>query len=138
MWLSVLAIGLTFLLVANQPVPYANVFSNTVIHDPFTNLVKGVLLLSTGGCLAVSLQYVKKEGIHAYEYSILLLFALAGMMALVSSYDLITMYLAIELQSLSLYVLAAFKRNSAFSTEAGLKYFILGAFSQDCSCLVHR
>jgi NADH-quinone oxidoreductase subunit N len=58
-----------------------------------------------------------------------MLFALTGMMALVSSYDLITMYLAIELLSLSLYVLAAFKRNSAFSTEAGLKYFILGAFS---------
>jgi len=57
------------------------------------------------------------------------MFALLGLMLLVSAYDLISLYLAIELQSLSFYVLASFKKNSAFSTEAGLKYFILGAFS---------
>ena len=69
------------------------------------------------------------EGLHAYEFGVLVLFSLAGMMALVSSFDLISFYLAIELQSLCFYTLAAFKRHSAFSTESGLKYFILGAFS---------
>jgi len=58
-----------------------------------------------------------------------MLFSTLGMLFIVSSYDLISMYLAIELQSLSFYVIAAFQRNNEFSTEAGLKYFILGALS---------
>jgi NADH-quinone oxidoreductase subunit N len=75
------------------------------------------------------MDYMKQEQINAFEYIILILFAILGMLFLVSSQDLITFYLAIEMQRLSLYALAAFKRDSAFSTEAGLKYFILGALS---------
>jgi len=79
--------------------------------------------------LILSLESMKVETYHSFEYSILVLLAVAGMLCLVSSYDLLSLYLAIELQSLCLYVLAAYRRNSDFSTEAGLKYFVLGAFS---------
>jgi len=70
-----------------------------------------------------------RQKINNFEYFILLLCAVLGLMLLVSSFDLISLYLAIELQSLCLYVLAAAKKDSTFSTEAGLKYFILGSFS---------
>jgi proton-translocating NADH-quinone oxidoreductase chain N len=92
-------------------------------------MVKVFLLAAAICCISASFNYLKVERLNAFEYFILLLIAIVGMMLIVSSYDLISMYLAIEMQSLSLYVLAAFKKNSAFSTEAGLKYFILGAFS---------
>ena len=69
------------------------------------------------------------EKVYAYEMVILMLLAVTGLLLLVSSYDLLALYLAIELQSLSLYVLATLKRTSEYSTEAGLKYFILGAIS---------
>jgi len=77
----------------------------------------------------MSMEYLKKSLLNVFEYSILLLLASISMLLLISSYDFISMYLAIEMQSLCLYVLAASKRHSEFSTEAGLKYFLLGAFS---------
>jgi NADH:ubiquinone oxidoreductase subunit 2 (subunit N) len=77
----------------------------------------------------MSLTYVKEIQIYTFETLILILLCVAPMMFLISSYDLLPLYLAIELQSLCFYVLAASKRNSEFSTEAGLKYFLLGAFS---------
>lgn len=73
--------------------------------------------------------YVTTQKINYFEYSVMLLFALLGIFFICSSNDLITAYLSIELQSLSFYMLAAFKKDSAFSVDAGLKYFILGAFS---------
>jgi len=83
----------------------------------------------TGACIVVSFDYLKNEQINLYEYSILLMCALLGLMLFVSSFDLISMYLSLELQSLSFYILATLRRDSAFSAEAGLKYFILGVFS---------
>ena len=67
--------------------------------------------------------------INTFEYTLLILLSVLGMLLLVSSYDLLSLYLGVELMSLSFYILAAYKRNSEFSGEAGLKYFILGAFS---------
>jgi NADH-quinone oxidoreductase subunit N len=90
---------------------------------------KTVILLAGSAVLIIGMGYIKQEQINAFEYIVLILFAILGMLFLVSSQDLITFYLAIEMQRLSLYALAAFKRDSAFSTEAGLKYFILGALS---------
>jgi NADH-quinone oxidoreductase subunit N len=72
---------------------------------------------------------ILRHKINPFEYLILLLCATLGLLFLTSSYDLISLYLAIEVQSLCLYVLAASKKNSSFSLEAGLKYFILGSFS---------
>ena len=73
--------------------------------------------------------YITNQRINYFEYSILILFALLGIFFICSSNDLITAYLSIELQSLSFYIMASMKKNSTFSVEAGLKYFILGAFS---------
>jgi NADH-quinone oxidoreductase subunit N len=74
-------------------------------------------------------RYLVVQKINYFEYSVLILFALLGIFFICSSNDLITAYLAIELQSLSFYIMAAMKKDSAFSVDAGLKYFILGAFS---------
>ena len=77
----------------------------------------------------ISIDYIKYEKVNTFEFSILILLSIIGMLLLVSSYDLLSLYLALEMQSLCLYVLAAYKRNSEFSLEAGLKYLILSAFS---------
>jgi len=128
-WLSLLACVFTFVLLLNSPVESALVFYNTLLIDDFTLFIKGLILTSTFFCIFMSLDYMKQESINAFETLLLLLFSTSSMMFLVSSADFISMYLAIELQSLCFYVLAAIKRNSEFSTEAGLKYFLLGAFS---------
>ena len=77
----------------------------------------------------MSQSYLKREDMKRFEYPVLMLFATVGMMMMVSANDLIALYLGLELQSLSLYVLAAFKRDTTRSSEAGLKYFVLGALS---------
>lgn len=128
-WLSLLACVLTFLLMLNSPVQNALLFYNTLVIDDFTTFLKGLLLFSTFCCIFMSLDYMKQESMNAFECVLLLLLSTCGMLFLVSSADFISLYLALELQSLSFYVLAAMKRNSEFSTEAGLKYFMLGAFS---------
>jgi NADH:ubiquinone oxidoreductase subunit 2 (subunit N) len=79
-------------------------------------------------CL-MNLQYVKHYKVVSFEYFLLILSAVLGLIFLCSSFDLISVYLALELQSLNFYVLASFNRESSFSIEAGLKYLILGAFS---------
>ena len=80
-------------------------------------------------CFLMIQRYIAVQKINYFEYSVLILFALLGIFFICSSNDLITAYLSIELQSLSFYVMAAMKKDSAFSVDAGLKYFILGAFS---------
>jgi NADH-quinone oxidoreductase subunit N len=77
----------------------------------------------------ITKSYIKNEKLYAFELSIIILLAMLGMLLMISSYDYLSMYLALELQSISLYILAAYKRVNLASTEAGLKYFILGAFS---------
>ena len=128
-WMVILVTFLAVLLVFNNSFNTTLLFNNLLIHDSLTNMVKAVLLMSTGACLLVSFNYIRQEKVHAFEFSLLMLFSILGSMVVVSSYDLLTMYLGIEMSSLCLYALAAFTRKSAFSTEAGLKYFILGAFA---------
>lgn len=150
-WLSVLTLFITFLLNQSLPITISSVypeqsgilwnyendnfmaiatlFSNTLIYDNFTCMVTSVVLLSSLLTIVVSLDYIKTIKINSFEYFLLILISTFSMTLIVSSFDLISMYLAIELQSLAFYVLAAYQRNSEFSTEAGLKYFILGALS---------
>lgn len=104
-------------------------FGNVLILDDFTLLIRIVILTSALSSILIALDYIKGQKINSFEYIILILFSTLAMIFIVSSYDLISMYLAIELQSLSFYVIAAFQRNNEFSAEAGLKYFILGALS---------
>jgi NADH-quinone oxidoreductase subunit N len=80
-------------------------------------------------CILVSFKFLQKEKFNSFEYNLLILFSILGLLCFISSYDLVAMFLALEVQSLSFYILATLKKESAFSTEAGLKYFILGALS---------
>lgn len=88
-----------------------------------------LLLLSTAGTISMCFDFFEQERFDAFEFIVLILLSTCSMLLMISAYDLIAMYLAIELQSLCFYVIAASKRKNEFSTEAGLKYLILGAFS---------
>jgi len=90
---------------------------------------KLLILIGSFCSYQISIRFFLAEKIQSFEYPILMLFATSSMLCMVSSYDLLSFYLTVELQSLSFYVLAASKRQSEFSTEAGLKYFLLSAFS---------
>jgi NADH-quinone oxidoreductase subunit N len=105
------------------------VFSGLFVDDPFARFAKVTILLSAAAVLVMSQDYMSRRGLLRFEYPILVTLAVVGMMVMVSSADLITLYMGLELQSLSLYVVAAMRRDSARSSEAGLKYFVLGALS---------
>jgi proton-translocating NADH-quinone oxidoreductase chain N len=129
-WLGLLSVLITILLVAvGSPIAVANLVYNNLIIDNFTYFCQIFLLLSTVSTIVMCLDYSKQESSNAFESIVLILFSTCSMLFMISAYDLIAMYLAIELQSLCFYVIAASKRDSEFSAEAGLKYFILGAFS---------
>lgn len=127
--LSLCSLFLTFLLLLNQPISLGTFFYHSCITDSFASFLKVIVICSSFLVISMSLIYIKEIQIYTFETLILILLSVATMMFLISSYDLLPLYLAIELQSLCFYVLAASKRNSEFSTEAGLKYFLLGAFS---------
>ncbi len=91
--------------------------------------MKALVLISSAIVIFISDFYRKKNNISLFEYPILMLFAILGMLIMISSNDLIILYISLELQSLSLYVLVAIKRDSSKAAEAGLKYFILGSLA---------
>lgn len=101
----------------------------SLYYDSLTLNAKGSLFFVGGLSLLSAKSYLREQGIFAFEYPLLILITTFAMGLLLSSYNFLSLYLSLELQSLGLYVLATFKRGSAYSTEAGLKYFILGAFS---------
>lgn len=104
-------------------------FNGMVVLDGFSIFVNALLLVSGLLGIALAYGYVKRMGIERGEYYTLLLFSVAGMMLMAQAADLIIVFLALELLSIPLYVLAAFARPQAESEEAGLKYFLLGAFA---------
>ncbi len=104
-------------------------FDGMVIDDAFARFAKVVILVSAAAVLAMSEDYMARRGLARFEYPILVTFAVVGMMVMVSAGDLMVLYMGLELQSLSLYVVASLRRDSVKSTEAGLKYFVLGALS---------
>ena len=104
-------------------------FGGSFVDDGFARFAKVVILLSAAAILVMSQEYMGRRGLLRFEYPILVALATVGMMVMVSAGDLITLYMGLELQSLALYVIAALRRDSARSTEAGLKYFVLGALS---------
>ncbi len=104
-------------------------FSGLFVADGFGAFAKVLVLLGSALGLLISLDYIEREQMARFEYPVLFLFATLGMMVMISAGDLITLYLGLELQSLSLYVIAAFRRDMVRSAEAGLKYFVLGALS---------
>jgi proton-translocating NADH-quinone oxidoreductase chain N len=134
-WLSIQTLLITlFLIVCGPwaaPAKRAVIFNGALTIDAFGSLTQAIVLISSIATILISFNYIKNQKMYAraHEYMVLILFSTLSMLFIISSFDLISMYLAIELQSLSFYVLAAFQRNNEFSTEAGLKYFVLGALS---------
>ncbi|BBU56122.1 NADH-quinone oxidoreductase subunit N [Mameliella alba] len=104
-------------------------FGGMFVNDGFARFAKVVILVSAGAVLLMSEGYMQRRGLLRFEYPLLITLAVVGMMMMVSAGDLMALYMGLELQSLSLYVVASLRRDSARSTEAGLKYFVLGALS---------
>jgi len=104
-------------------------FFGVFVSEPFAQFTKILILLGSSLALLLSVDYLEREQAGRFEYPILILFATLGMMMMVSANDLMALYMGLELQSLSLYVVAAIRRDTLRSTEAGLKYFVLGALS---------
>lgn len=117
------------LLVALRNGEGAIAFGGMFVDDAFARFAKVVILLSAAGVLAMSQDYMARRDLARFEYPILVTLCTIGMMVMVSSGDLMVLYMGLELQSLALYVMAALRRDSVKSTEAGLKYFVLGALS---------
>lgn len=104
-------------------------FNGMFIEDGFARFAKVTILLSAAAVLVMSESYMRRRGLLRFEYPILVALSAVGMMMMVSAGDLMALYMGLELQSLALYVVASLRRDSVRSTEAGLKYFVLGALS---------
>ena len=109
--------------------PSETAFNKMFIDDAFSRFAKALVLLSSAAVLVMSLGYMLRHNLGRFEYPILIIFSVVGMMFMVSANDLMILYLGLELQSLALYVVASMRRESLKSTEAGMKYFVLGALS---------
>ena len=127
--LSVGALVIVFFFMALGMRTPATAFSGLFILDRFGDFMKYLVLIGAIVTLVMSRRYCEEERLQRFEFPVLLLFATLGMMMMISANDLIALYVGLELQSLSLYVVAAIRRDTLRSTEAGLKYFVLGALS---------
>ena len=107
----------------------SNLFGNSYTIDPLSNFMKILVLISVLFTMLISNSYLEKLKLTKFEYPIILLLSTLGMFVMISANNLIVFYLGLELQSLCLYVLAAINTKSLKSSEAGLKYFVLGSLS---------
>jgi NADH-quinone oxidoreductase subunit N len=128
LWAAVLIFALAgFFVLRNSGT--TTLFGDSFIVDPFARALKLLTLTGAAVTLIMSIDFWRGEGRLKFEFPVLVLLATTGMLMMISANDLIALYVGLELQSLSLYVVAAFDRRSARSSEAGLKYFVLGALS---------
>ncbi len=119
------ALAALLLTADNHGVAFGGLF----VADAYTTFMKGLIFVGAALALLMARTYRRREQIDQFEYPVLLTFATLGMAMMVSANDLMALYVAVEMQSLPLYVVAAFRRGARRSGEAGLKYFILGALS---------
>jgi NADH-quinone oxidoreductase subunit N len=136
-WLTSGAFMLLALILAMGTPAGTASFGGMFIDDSFARFCKIVILLSAALVLVMGQDYAAKHDMLKFEYPLLVALSVVGMMVMVSAGSLLTLYMGLELQSLALYVIAAFRRDSAKSTEAGLKYFVLGALSSGLLLLWH-
>jgi len=125
------SISLIFILVLiflNKELTFLS-YSYFFINSPFIQFFKILIIIGSFSSIVISKNFFIESKLIRFEIPILILFSSIGMMVLISSNDLISMYLGIELQSLSLYVVATINKNSLKSSESGVKYFVLGALS---------
>lgn len=127
--LGVLALVLALVLVFTVSGTKLITFEGLFVSDTFATYAKMLILLASVFSLILAQDWLEKQSAHRFEFAVLLIFATLGMMMMVSANNLMSLYMGLELQSLSLYVLAAFHRDDARSSEAGLKYFVLGALA---------
>ena len=127
--ISSLILIISVFILYNDGNEAAKIFSDSFISNSFTDFFKILILISSFFVLNFSQAYIKENKIAKFEYPIIILISILGMFFMISSNDLILFYLGLELQSLSLYILAAIDRDNLKSTEAGIKYFILSALS---------
>jgi NADH-quinone oxidoreductase subunit N len=106
-----------------------SVFGNGYVNDAFARLMKMLVIVGSLVTLAMSMEFARREKFDMFEFPVLVLLATLGMMLMVSANNLLALYMGLELQSLALYVVAAIDRDNTKSSEAGLKYFVLGALS---------
>ncbi len=127
--LSILTLILAGILVLAVSGGTIQTFNGLFITDPFAVFVKILILIGAALTLLISRSYLEMHDMGRFEYGVLCVFATLGMLMMVSANDLISLYIGLEMQSLSLYVVAAFRRDDQRSTESGLKYFVLGALA---------
>jgi NADH-quinone oxidoreductase subunit N len=127
-WLAV-AVLIVATITLYYTVGAMQIFNSAFVTDDFTRFAKALVLLGSALAIVLAQDYFEQERIARFEFPVLVLLATLGMMLMVSAGSFIALYMGLELQSLALYVLASFQRDSMRSTEAGLKYFVLGALS---------
>ncbi|KJC35902.1 NADH:ubiquinone oxidoreductase subunit N [Bradyrhizobium sp. LTSP885] len=127
--LAVLLLVVTGVLELTLPAGKLVTFGGSFIVDDFARFLKILALIGSGVTLILATEFLSNPSQRIFEFSILVLLSTLGMLVLISAGDLITLYLGLELMSLALYVVAASARDNAKSSEAGLKYFVLGALS---------
>src|SRR5262249_11292443 len=127
--LAVCLLILTGALELMLPAGRISTFGGSFIIDDFAKFLKILALIGSVATLVLSIEFLSDPSRRIFEYPILVLLSTLGMMVLISAADLIALYLGLELMSLALYVVAASNRDNVKSTEAGLKYFVLGALS---------
>ncbi len=126
------ALGLFALVAAIlliEPNTSQQAFGGMFVVDGFTRFMKILILVAASAAIIMSLAYIRHEKMDSFEFPVLFVFSTLGMFMMVSANSLIALYMGLELQSLALYVIAAFNRDSARASEAGLKYFVLGALA---------
>jgi len=126
---AIVLLALAGVILAVLPAGKLITFGGSFVVDDFARFLKILALLGSAAAIAMSIDYARREAQERFEYSVLILLSTLGMLMLISAADLIALYLGLELMSLPLYVVAASHRSSLRSTEAGLKYFVLGALS---------
>ena len=127
--LSSLILILTIVIILNNPNNEEKIFLDSFIRDSFSNYFKILILISSLFVLNSSKNFITENNLDKFEYPIIILLSILGMFFMVSSNDLILFYLGLELQSLSLYILASIDRDNLRSSESGIKYFVLSALS---------
>ena len=127
--LTYLIIVILLLIIFNSFNESGNLFSNSFVSNSFINFFKILILLGTLFVMFITQNFIRETKINYFEYPLLLLFSVLGMFFMISANDLMSFYLGLELQSLALYILAAFDRDNLKSNESGIKYFILSALS---------
>jgi NADH-quinone oxidoreductase subunit N len=128
-WMAVVILAAAGWLVISQPEGSHTLFDGAFVVDGFARFMKVLTLVASAAALILSFDDLRRTRTLRFEYPVLVLLATTGMLMMISANDLISLYVGLELQSLSLYVLAAFRRDDLRSSEAGLKYFVLGALS---------